>query len=442
MLYRKIENPIRQFLQGPRDKVLLVQGARQIGKSYIIRHVGRSLFPNFIELNLVEDKEGDRQFENVHTVEDFYLRLSLVAGEKLNGNRDDTLIFLDEIQEYPQLLTLLKFLNADRRFSYVASGSLLGITLKTTTSIPIGSIRILDMYPLDFSEFLRANSVGELAIDTISKKCSRGESVDEAMHTRLINLWKRYLLVGGLPDAVNTYLDTKNIIAVREIQRDIIRLYAADASKYDKEHKLVIKRVYDLIPSNMENKHKRIILREIEDKKNVRYSNYLEEFEYLVSSGIALEVRAISNPKYPLAESVTKNLLKLYLNDPGLLSAILFGKDAEAILDDSLSINLGSLYETAIACQLTASGNQLFYYDNKKKGEVDFLVNDRQLQTVLPIEVKSGKDYKIHSAIDTFVDTPDYGIKRAVVLSNNRQIETIGKIIHMPIYYSPFLLTE
>ena len=442
MLYRKIESPIRQFLQGPRDKVLLVQGARQIGKSYIIRHVGRSLFPNFIELNLVEDKEGDRQFENVHTVEDFYLRLSLVAGEKLNGNRDDTLIFLDEIQEYPQLLTLLKFLNADRRFSYVASGSLLGITLKTTTSIPIGSIRILDMYPLDFSEFLRANSVGELAIDTISKKCSRGESVDEAMHTRLINLWKRYLLVGGLPDAVNTYLDTKNIIAVREIQRDIIRLYAADASKYDKEHKLVIKRVYDLIPSNMENKHKRIILREIEDKKNVRYSNYLEEFEYLVSSGIALEVRAISNPKYPLAESVTKNLLKLYLNDPGLLSAILFGKDAEAILDDSLSINLGSLYETAIACQLTASGNQLFYYDNKKKGEVDFLVNDRQLQTVLPIEVKSGKDYKIHSAIDTFVDTPDYGIKRAVVLSNNRQIETIGKIIHMPIYYSPFLLTE
>ena len=442
MLYRKIENPIRQFLQGPRDKVLLVQGARQIGKSYIIRHVGRSLFPNFIELNLVEDKEGDRQFENVHTVEDFYLRLSLVAGEKLNGNRDDTLIFLDEIQEYPQLLTLLKFLNADRRFSYVASGSLLGITLKTTTSIPIGSIRILDMYPLDFSEFLRANSVGELAIDTISKKCSRGESVDEAMHTRLINLWKRYLLVGGLPDAVNTYLDTKNIIAVREIQRDIIRLYATDASKYDKEHKLVIKRVYDLIPSNMENKHKRIILREIEDKKNVRYSNYLEEFEYLVSSGIALEVRAISNPKYPLAESVTKNLLKLYLNDPGLLSTILFGKDAEAILDDSLSINLGSLYETAIACQLTASGNQLFYYDNKKKGEVDFLVNDRQLQTVLPIEVKSGKDYKIHSAIDTFVDTPDYGIKRAVVLSNNRQIETIGKIIHMPIYYSPFLLTE
>ena len=442
MLYRKIENPIRQFLQGPRDKVLLVQGARQIGKSYIIRHVGRSLFPNFIELNLVEDKEGDRQFENVHTVEDFYLRLSLVAGEKLNGNRDDTLIFLDEIQEYPQLLTLLKFLNADRRFSYVASGSLLGITLKTTTSIPIGSIRILDMYPLDFSEFLRANSVGELAIDTISKKCSRGESVDEAMHTRLINLWKRYLLVGGLPDAVNTYLDTKNIIAVREIQRDIIRLYAADASKYDKKHKQVIKRVYDLIPSNMENKHKRIILREIEDKKNVRYSNYLEEFEYLVSSGIALEVRAISNPKYPLAEIVTKNLLKLYLNDPGLLSAILFGKDAEAILDDSLSINLGSLYETAIACQLTASGNQLFYYDNKKKGEVDFLVNDRQLQTVLPIEVKSGKDYKIHSAIDTFVDTPDYGIKRAVVLSNNRQIETIGKIIHMPIYYSTFLLTE
>ncbi len=400
------------------------------------------MFTNFIEINLVEDKEGERLFEHVHSIDDFYLRVSLLAGDKMNGSRDDTLIFLDEIQEYPQLLTLLKFLNNDRRFTFVASGSLLGITLGSTTSIPVGSLRILDMYPLDFTEFMRANSVGDLAINTLSKKYRQGESVDEAMHSRLISLWKKYLLVGGLPDAVNKFIDTKNIVAVREIQQDIIRLYAADASKYDKEHRLVIKRVYDLIPSNMGNKHKRIILRNIEDKVNVRFSNYIEEFEYLVSSGIALETKAISNPKYPLAESVSKNLLKLYLNDPGLLSAILFGKDAEAVLDDHLSINLGSLYETAIACQLTASGNRLYYYDNKKKGEVDFLVNDRQLQSILPIEVKSGKGYKIHSAIDSFVATPDYGIKRAVVLSNNRKVETTGKIIHIPIYYSPFLNTD
>lgn len=440
MLYRKIEKPIRDFLQGPRDKVLVVQGARQIGKSYIIRHVGKELFPNYIELNLVEDKEGDRQFANVHTVDDFYLRLSLLAGDKMMGNRDDTLVFLDEIQEYPQLLTLLKFLNADRRFTFVASGSLLGITLGSTTSIPVGSLRIMDMYPLDFVEFLRANSVGEFAVEVIRKKCMQGESLDEAMHNRLISLWKKYLLVGGLPDAVNKFIATQNIVEVREIQQDIIRMYTADASKYDKEHKLVIKRVYELIPSNMENKRKRVVLRDIEEKKGVRYSTYMEEFEYLVSSGIALDVMAISNPKYPLSESVTKNLLKLYLNDPGLLCSILYGRDAEAVLDDRLSINLGSLYETAVAVQLKASGCSLYYYDNKKKGEVDFLINDRERQTILPIEVKSGKDYKIHSAIDGFVDTVDYGIKQAVVLSNNRAVETVGKISYLPIYYTPFLI--
>lgn len=442
MLRRKIEKPIRDFLSGAREKVLVIQGARQIGKSYIIRHIGMEMFTNFIELNLVEDKEGDRQFANVHSVEDFYLRLSLISGDKMKGNRDNTLVFLDEIQEYPQLLTLLKFLNADQRFTYVASGSLLGITLGATTSVPVGSLRIMDMYPLDFVEFLWANSVGDFAIGAIRNRCLRGEALDEAMHTRLISLWKKYLLIGGLPDAVNKYIETQNIVAVREIQQDIIRLYTADASKYDKEHRLVIKRVFELIPSNMENKRKRVILRDIEDRHGARYSTYIEEFEYLISSGIALEVTAISNPKYPLSESMTKSLLKLYLNDPGLLSASLYGRDAEAVLDDRLSINLGSLYETAVAAQLKASGHKLYYYDNKKKGEVDFLINDRERQTIVPIEVKSGKDYKVHSAIDAFVYTDDYGIKRAVVLSNNRLVETIGKISHLPIYYIPFIASD
>lgn len=440
MLYRTIETPICDFLQGPRDQVLVVQGARQIGKSFIIRHVATQLFPNYIELNMVEDKAADRQFANVHTVEDFYFRLSIVAGDKMMGHRDNTVVFIDEIQEYPHLITMLKFLNADRKFTFVASGSLLGITLGATTSIPVGSLRIMDMYPLDFIEFMRANSIGEFAIDMIRKKFLNMESLDESLHSRLISLWRKYLLVGGMPDAVNAFVATNNIVEVRNIQRDIIRLYGADASKYDSDHRLVIKRVYDLIPSNMENKRKRIVLKDIEKKKNVRFSNYMEEFEYLISSGIALEAMAVSNPKYPLAESVTKNLIKLYLNDPGLLSAILFGRDAESVLDDRLSVNLGSLYETAVAAQLKAIGHKLFYYDNKKKGEVDFLVNDRTHQAIMPIEVKSGKDYRVHSAIDNFLATPDYGIKKGYVVSNHRLMEEISRVVHMPIYFTPFLV--
>ncbi len=439
MLYRKIEAPIREYLLGKRDKVLVVQGARQIGKSYIIRHVAAEIFANYIEVNLVEDKEGDGLFASVHTVEDFYLRLSMIAGDKMDGNRDNTIVFLDEIQEYPHLITLLKFLNADRRFSYVASGSLLGVTLSSSISIPVGSLRLMDMYPLDFVEFMRANGVGQMAIDSLRGCCERLEAVDEGLHSRLISLWKKYLLIGGMPDAVKEYVETTNIVSVREIQSDIIRLYTADASKYDSEHRLVIQRVYGLIPSNMENKRKRIVLRDIEDKNNVRFRDYLEEFEYLISSGIALEAMAVSNPKYPLSESVTKNLMKLYMNDPGLLSALLYGTDVASVLDDRLSVNLGSLYETGVAAQLKADGHNLFYYDNKKKGEVDFLINDRNRQSVLPIEVKSGRDYKVHSAIDCFVETKDYGIKSAVVLSNNRTVERVDKVTHLPIYFTPFL---
>ncbi len=438
MLYRKIEKPIRDFLRGPRDKVLIVEGARQIGKSYIIRYVAKELFTNYIEINLVEDKEGERQFANVHTVEDFYLRLSLVAGDKMTGTRDNTLVFLDEIQEYPHLITLLKFLNNDKRFTYVASGSLLGITLGTTTSIPVGSLHIMDMYPLDFVEFMRANSVGEMAIDILHTKFEDLEPIDEAMHMRLISLWKKYLLVGGMPDAVNTFLATNNIVAVREVQRDIVRLYSADASKYDKAHRLVIQRLYNLIPSNMENKRKRIILREIEDKGKARFTDYMEEFEYLISSGIALEVMAVSNPKYPLAESRTKNLIKLYMNDPGLLSSILYDHDAAAVIDNRVSINLGSLYESGVAAQLKANGHDLYYYDNKKKGEVDFLINNRRRQTIVPIEVKSGKDYRIHSALNNFITTADYGISKGYVLSNSSEVKIKDNICHIPVYFASF----
>lgn len=439
MLYRKIEKPIRDYLSGNRSKVLVVEGARQIGKSYIIRHVGKELFENFIELNLVEDKAGPQLFANVSTISDFYLRMSLVSGENMDGNRENTLVFIDEIQEYPQLLTLLKFLNADARYTYVASGSLLGVTLGQTTSIPVGSIRIMDMFPLDFEEFMLANSVGKPFIDEMRRKYIDGESLDDYAHNKIIDLWRKYLVVGGMPDAVNAFLETSNFTEVRSIQNDIIRLYAADASKYDHEHKLLIKRIYDMIPSNMENKKKRVVAKKIENKDGGRFANYMEEFEYLISSGIALEAIAISNPKYPLSESVTKNLIKLYLNDTGLLTSILYGNDIISVLDDKLSINLGAVYETAIATQLRASGYNLYYYDNKKKGEVDYIVNDRDNQTVLPIEVKSGRDYRIHSAINALVSNQDYGIKRGIVLSNEREIIIDDKIIHLPIYYSPFI---
>lgn len=441
MLYRKIERVIESHLKSDSKKILLIDGARQVGKTYIIRHVGKKIFENFIEINMVEDFLGDRLFASINTIEDFYLQVSMLFGSKMK-EKDNTLIFIDEIQAYPHLLTLLKFLSQDNRFTYIASGSLLGVTLSHTTSIPMGSIRKVRMFPLDFEEFLYANGMNELVISSMQKKFERFEALDEAMHNKMMDMFRRFLLVGGLPDAVNSYLEEKNIQSVREIQKEIHDYYAADASKYDVENKLKIRRVYDLIPSNMENKKKRVIAQKIENKKGKTFNDYCDEFEYLISAGIALNVQAISNPAFPLIESTGKNLLKLYLNDVGILTGILYGNNIRAVLDDERSINLGSVYETVVASELIAHGHKLFYYDNRSKGEVDYLIDDYDSLSAVPIEVKSGKDYTIHSALNTFVSNEEYHIKKAFVVSNERNVIQKGKITYIPIYYIMFFNAE
>lgn len=437
MLHRKIAKVIEEHLQAASNKILLIDGARQIGKTYIVRYVGQKMFKNFIEINMIEDSLGDKLFAQVNNVDDFYLQLSMIAGNKM-GKKEDTLIFIDEIQAYPHLLTMLKFLAQDGRYTYITSGVLLGVTLAQTPSIPMGSIRKIRMFPLDFEEFLYANGMHAAVIDILRKKFNARQSLDENTHNKLLDLFRKYLLVGGMPDAVNTFLASRNIVRVRAIQAEIHDYYAADASKYDEERKLKIRRIYDLIPSNMQNKKKRVVAKDIENKKGKTFNDYQDEFEYLISAGIALNVQAIANPKFPLAESEGKNLLKLYLNDAGILSGILYGNNIRAILDDVRSINLGSVYETVVASELLAHGYRLFYYDNRSKGEVDYLIDDFNDLTAVPIEVKSGKDYTIHSALNNFVSNEDYNIKKAFVLSNEREISSKGKITYLPIYFIMF----
>ncbi|MDY4813370.1 MAG: AAA family ATPase [Ruminococcus sp.] len=437
MLYRKIETLIESHLKSDTQKILLIDGARQVGKTYIIRYVGKKLFENFIEINMVEDFLGDRLFENIRTVEDFYLQVSMLSGDKMK-QKENTLIFIDEIQAYPHLLTLLKFLSQDKKFTFIASGSLLGVTLSQTTSIPMGSIRKVRMFPLDFEEFLYANGMNEFVISSMRKKFEQLEPLDETMHNKIMDFFRKFLLVGGMPDAVNSYLAEKNIQVVREIQSEIHDYYSADASKYDTEKKLKIRKVYELIPSNMKNKKKRVVAQNIENKRGKTFRDYSDEFEYLISAGIALNVQAISNPVFPLIDSSGKNLLKLYLNDVGILTGILYGNNIRAVLDDNKSINLGSVYETVVASELIAHGHKLFYYDNRSKGEVDYLIDDYDTLSVVPIEVKSGKDYTIHSALNNFVQNDGYNIKKAFVVSNERNIKHNGKITYLPIYYIMF----
>lgn len=442
MLYRKFAAHLEQFLQNEPNKILLVNGARQIGKSYIVRYVGSRMFKNFVEINLKADKEGAGIFATVRSSDDFYLQLGALAGNKL-GNNKDTLVFLDEIQSYPHLMTMLKFLNEDGRYRYIASGSELGVALTQTPSVPIGSIAIEQMYPLDFEEFLLAMGCAQATIDGVEECFKKGQSLNDSLHNYMLQQFKIYLLVGGMPDAINKFIENRNIAHVRDIQRDIHALYRIDASQYDDEKKLVIRNIYDLIPSNMENKKKRIVVKNIEGKAgHKQFSDYADEFEYLTNSGVALAVRAISNPKFPLIESESKNLLKLYLSDVGLLTNLLYATNINAVLGDVCSVNLGSVYESVVAQELHAHGYDLHYYDNKQRGEVDFLIDDYSTLTVLPIEVKSGKDYKVHSALDKFLATTDYHITRAVVFSNEQNVHVEQGITYMPIYYVMFYKNE
>ena len=438
MLKRKFTSVLEQYLTENTNKILLVNGARQIGKSYLIRYVGKKLYPHFVEINLQKDKEGPAIFSHVHTTQELYMQVSTIANEIL-GNKSDTLIFLDEIQAYPHLLTMLKFLREDGRYHFIASGSQLGIALAETTSVPMGSVAIETMYQLDFEEFLWANGAGQEAIDGMRDLFEKRQPLPEGLHRYILQQFQYYLLVGGLPDAVNHFVESHNMREVRDIHRDIHELYRTDASQYDAERKLMIRRIYDMVPSQLENRKKRIVYQNIEDKKGKHFADYQNEFEYLIESGITLEVKAVSQPKYPLAESSSKNLLKLYLNDVGLLTYLLYGLNINAVLQDERSINLGTVYESAVAQELRAHGFKLYYYDNKKKGEVDFLINDYSTTQVLPLEIKSGKDYKEHSALSKFLDEKEYNIHQAIVFSNEPRVWQDKGIWYMPIYYVMFL---
>lgn len=435
MLKRKISKKIEEYLKSDSNKMLIVDGARQIGKSYIIRYVGRKLFENYIEINMEDDRLNDRIFADANSVNKFYLALSSVAGEKMK-DRQSTLVFIDEIQAYPHLFTLVKFLMQDRRFTYIASGSLLGVTLRKTQSIPIGSIQQIHMYPLDFEEFLWANNVGEMLIEEMQRCFVAKESLPEAIHKKIMGLFRQYLLVGGLPDAVNSFIAEHNIFNIRNIQNEVYGLYLEDAAKYeaDSNRKLKIQRIYKMIPSSLESRKKRIVVKDIEGKAGKRSSDYQDEFDYLVSSGIALEVDAISQPTFPLIQNAGKNLLKLYVNDIGIFTGILYHNNIKPLLEDMRSINLGSVYETAVAQELKAHGHELFYYDSKKNGEVDYLINDYESLSAIPLEIKSGKDYTVHSALDRLLSVEDYAVKRAYVLSNEGNVSEKNGVTYMPVY--------
>lgn len=436
MFYRKIEERINRYYADKNAKILVIDGARQIGKSFIIRETGKKFFKHFVEINLKDDSEGDKLFESVRTTEDFYLQVSALYGNNL-GDVSDTMIFLDEIQVYPHLLTMLKPLKADARYRYICSGSLLGITLQHTF-IPMGSMDEVKMFPMDFEEFLLANNVGKDVISYLRKCFVDQTPPSEGIHKTILGLFKRYLLSGGLPDSVKAFVEAKNVYTMRENQALTYKYYSDDAAKYDKEHSLKIRRIYDYLPSYMKNKVKRIQFKKIEDRPKATMERYQDEFDYLLSSGCVLGAKAISNPVFPLCESASKNLIKLYYNDVGLLTNLLYKNNIDAVLNKDSGVNLGSVYETACAMELSAHGHDLYYFDSKKVGEVDFLINNYENTSILPIEIKSGNDQNNFRAIPKLVKEP-YNLQKGYIFGNENVVSSKSNLVTFPIYMIMFL---
>lgn len=435
MISRKIENELKHFLEDEKKKALLITGARQVGKTYSIRAFGHQHFRSFVELNFLENTTAKELFENAAGTKDLLMRLSLVTDCALIPG--ETLVFLDEVQECKEIVTAIKFLVEEGSYRYILSGSLLGVELKDIRSVPVGYMDIVEMYPLDFEEFVLANKVSPRIVETLQDAFEKKTPVDPMIHEKMMELFRLYLIAGGMPAAVEQYLNTNNLREVLRIQQSIITLYKKDIAKYDPANKLYIEDIFNLIPSELNAKNKRFILKNLNE--NFRFSKFSNSFLWLKEAGAALPTFCVDEPVSPLLLSKSKNLFKLFMADVGLLAAMYMDDIQIKILNHEKDINFGSVYENAAAQELKAHGFDLYYFNSKRQGELDFLVEHQG--NVLPIEIKSGKDYTKHAALSNVMANASYAIPAAYVFHNGN-ISTSDKITYYPIYMLMFLHKE
>ena len=431
MISRKIEQELQRFHDTNDKKALLITGARQVGKTYSIRKFGKQ-YESFIEINFYENKAAQTLFENAKNSEELLLRISAVANAPLIPGK--TLIFLDEVQECKDIVTAIKFLVEEGSYRYILSGSLLGVDLKDIRSIPVGYMDILEMYPLDFEEFARANKVSPSVLDALRKSFLTNTPVDTIIHEKMMELFRLYLIVGGMPAAAARYLETNNLQEVIREQQSILAMYKRDIARYDPEEKLYLEDIFNLIPSELNSKNKRFILKNLNE--NFKFSRHSNSFIWLRDAGVALPAFCVSEPVIPLLLSKSANLFKLFLSDIGLLASMYMNDIQIKILNREKNINFGSIYENAAAQELKAHGFELYYFNSKKQGELDFLIE--QDGAILPIEIKSGKDYTKHPALSNVLANKDYAIPKAYVFHNGN-ISVSGKICYYPIYMLMFV---
>jgi predicted AAA+ superfamily ATPase len=385
-----------------------------------------------VEINFIEMEEAAKVLSGAKGSRDLLLRISALTNQPLIKGK--TLIFFDEVQECPEIVTAVKFLVEEGSYRYIMSGSLLGVELKDLRSEPVGYMDVKELYPLDLEEFFSALGISEMVWQEVQMAWNRQRPVDDYVHSKLMELFRLYLIVGGMPAAVQKYIDTNNLQTVWTEQQAILRLYKRDISKYDPEHKLYLNEIFDLIPSELNAKNKRFILKKLNEK--LKFSRYENSFLWLKEAGVALPVYNVEAPVVPLILSQSRNLFKLFQNDVGLLASQYDGGIQLQLLTNEKNINCGAIYENAVAQELHSHGFDLYYFNSKKQGELDFVIEKDG--EIMPLEVKSGKDYQRHNALTNIMANEEYKIRKAIVFSNIN-VRQSGKVLYLPIYMTAFL---
>ena len=436
ILERKALSPLAAWAT-TRRKALLVTGARQVGKSFLVSMFAQDTFSSVVSLDLLEDRATRESLAAATSADDLMLRISIAARTPLVPQQ--TVIIIDEVQECPNILTFVKYLVQNDSYRFILTGSRLGTKLNNIDSLPVGYLTQIRMYPLDFEEFCWANGLSSVAVD-MARSCLRTETpLPDFLYTRLSDLYHRYLMVGGMPDAVNTFLETNNIDEVRAIHKNLHALYRSDITKHaPKELRLTLRDIYDLIPSEAASKSRRFRISDIKEVR--RFSQVQKHFLWLSHAGVALLVYNVSAPASPLLLNEQHNLFKLFYLDVGMLASSYPKKSYMGLLDGKPSMNMGGVYEAFVAQELKARGFALRYFTSKRLGELDFVV-ERTGGEVLALEVKSGTGYRTHAALDNALAVSEYAIGQAMVLAETN-IERAKSIRYLPIFMAGLLEHE
>ena len=435
MLLRKIESHINNWINNS-DKALLINGVRQAGKTFIIRKCLKENGCHFVEFNLLKEPKIVEILESSLSIDEIILKLSLYSEQRIIPY--ETIIFFDEIQKYKEIVTKIKFLVEDKRFRYVLSGSLLGVEITNLKSAPVGYLQTITMYPLDFEEFLQVFNISDEIKKVLKTSFIDKKPVDTFIHDKLMEMFRLYLIIGGMPAAVQKYVETGNIDDVIIEHNSIIEQYKLDFTQYEEENKKIqLSYIYEMIPSELNEKNKRFKISDI--NKNIRLEKVENSFTWLIKAGVALPIYNVTEPLVPLKLNEKQSLFKLFISDVGLLTTM-YGKATKfKIINKDKDINYGSVFENFAAQELIAHKFKGYYYQSKKYGELDFVVEYNG--EVLPLEIKSGKDYEKHSALNNVMKLPNYNIKQAFVFTDYN-VSTKDNIIYYPIYMLMFLLND